>query len=74
MSFRNSLFRTVLLLALALAVAIAVAISSGGDRTRTTRGSSLPAVEHQSHQRFAEPLVRPPSHSPCALHEECLRL
>ena len=72
MGFRNHVFRTVLLLALALGVGIAVAILSGGERTRTVQGSSLPAIEHRTDQRLATPLIRP--RLSCALHERCVRL
>lgn len=73
MGFRNHVFRTVLLLALALGVGIAVAILSGGERTRTVQGNSLPVIKLQSDQRLAEPAMRAPSLS-CAVHEDCARL
>ena len=74
MGFRNHIFRTVLLLALALGVGIAVAILSGGERTRTVQGNSLPVIEHPTDQRLAKPLVRLAPRLSCPLHEGCARL
>lgn len=50
MGFRNSLGRTLLVLALALAVGIAVALMSADERTRTGHGSA-PANEPRTVQR-----------------------
>ena len=74
MGFRNHIFRTVLLLALALGVGLAVAILSGGERTRTVHGNSLPVIELQSDQRLAKPVIRLAPHLSCAFHEGCARL
>ena len=74
MGFRNHVFRTVLLLALALGVGIAVAIFSGGERTRTVQGNSLPVIKLQWDQRLAKPLIRLGPRLSCAFHEGCTRI
>ena len=51
-----------------------LAILSGGERTRTVQGNSLPVIELQSGQRLAKPVIRLAPRLSCAFHEGCARL